>query len=163
MVVLGCVQTLRLMKDSFTSKSRCWAGRCPWQYLVTLSSLKRANSHSIHTAAFSQVTSKQAFVVRHLNAEQCQLSERTPGCSLGLCLHSCCSWGKKGELGMRRGQVLSWLIGWSQKQWGFQFFSTLFSFGKFRVFNFLIFSNLPPWACVKLSVLALFSLFLLFI
>lgn len=72
MVVLGCVQTLRLMKDSFTSKSRCWAGRCPLEYLVTLCSLKRANSHSIHTAAFSQVTTKQAFGVRHLNAEQWQ-------------------------------------------------------------------------------------------
>lgn len=63
MVVLGCVQPLRLMKDSSTSKSHFWAGHCPLEHLVTLSSLKRANSHSIHTAEFSQVNN-QAFVVR---------------------------------------------------------------------------------------------------
>lgn len=128
MVVLGCVQPLPLMKGSFSSKSR-WAGPCSLEYLGP------ANSHPIHTAAFSQATTK-SLLSEHLKSEQRQQSGRKRDVLRWLCLHNCCSWGGKSELKTRLGQGLSCPNRTKPKMWEFQFFSTVFSFGKFRVFNF---------------------------
>lgn len=72
--------------------------------------------------------------------------------------------GRAGHQARPRTQLANRM---QPKTVGFQFFSTLFSFGEFRVFNFLIFSNLPPWGCVKLikcarSLLTLLVIHLLF-
>lgn len=53
-----------------------------------------------------------------------------------LCWHDCCSWGEKGEVKIRRGQVLSSLLGQSQKKWEFHLISTVHSFEEFGVFSF---------------------------
>lgn len=130
------------MKASLSSKSLCWTGTSSSEYLVTLFSLKRANLHSIHTVAFCQATGKPVFS-QNLKSEQYQ-TQKTGGCVLlWLCLPNCCSYRGNREVKVGLGQVLSCLIG-QNPQSGNLLFSTVYSFGEFGVFNFLIPSNLPP-------------------
>lgn len=150
MVVLGEVRPLPLMKGSFGSKSPCWAGPCSLAYLVTLSSLKRAN------CSLFPATAKPLW--DHLKSGQAAVGEEEEALC-ALCLHNCCSWGGTQQLKIRLGHVLSCLTGQSPKKSGnFRSFPQYSALGNLGHWTFLIVSNLPPWGWMKPAVLTLLLL-----
>lgn len=135
---------LPLMKVSLNSKSLCWAGLWSSECLVTLFSLKRANS-----VAFCWATTRP-LLSQHLKSEQCQQPENRRGCSPEVTLANFCSWGRNRAVRSGLGQVLSCLIGQSPQS-GNWLFSTVYSLGESGVLNCFVSDGLPPWGLHKVS------------